>query len=183
MEDKKVVGKIKAIKTTIPAKTSKTKEELVNQFLGDPIGKAIKDSDLNPKEDYVDNIRHTSAARYTQESISKKLGGGMVANIAAIATTNLLGVAHEARNFKNDKRPILDKGRESAEDMYNNAVGSVIGSLPISGNSKKNTIRKLSTGNLLADGYNPTEKDVKVGLPKNMYFKDSKGNVNRNYKK
>lgn len=175
--------KIRADKSTIPVKGVKTKEELANQFLGDPMGKAQRDSDINPNEDPVDNIRHTSAARYTQESIASKLGGGMAANIAAIAATNLLGVAHEARNFRNDKRSLLDKGRESVEDMYNNAVGSVIGSLPVSNNSKKNTIRKLSSGNLLADGYNATKQDIKDGLPKNMYFKDARGDVNRKYNK
>lgn len=181
---KEEIGKkITAVKTKTPVDNVKSKEELVNRFLGNPMGQAEKDSDINPKEDPVDNIRHTSAARYTQESISKKLGGGMAVNIAAIAATNLLGVAHEARNFRNDKRSFLDKGRESAEDLYNNAVGSVIGALPINGNTKKSTIRKMSAGNLLADGYNATEQDIKDGLPKNMYNKDSKGNVNRGYKR
>jgi len=178
-----MADKIMATKTKMPVKQPKTKEALANEFLGDPMGKAQRDSDISKYSDPVDNIRHTSAARYTQESISKKLGGGMAANIAAIAATNLLGVAHEARNFRNDKRSFLDKGRESAEDMYNNAVGSIIGSLPVSSNTKKNTIRRLSSGNLLADGYNATEQDVKDGLPKNTYFKDSKGKVNRGYKR
>lgn len=182
-----MADKIMATKTKVPVKNKpinkgKSKEALVNEFLGDPMGKAQRDSDIDNYGDPVDNIRHTSAARYTQESISKKLGGGMAANIAAIAATNILGVAHEARNFRNDKRSFLDKGRESAEDMYNNAVGSVIGSLPVSSNAKKNTIRRLSTGNLLADGYNATKQDVKDGLSKNTYFKDSKGRVNRGYK-
>lgn len=169
------------IKKVVP-KPPKTKEEKINKFLGDPMGRAQKDAEVFDGEGPVDNVRHTSAARYTQESLSKKLGGGMVANIAAIGATNLFGLAHEARNFRKDSRPFAEKARESGEDMFNNAVGSVIGALPISGGSKKNLIRKLSTGNLLADGYVSNEKLVKKGLSSNLYFKDSKGEVNRGYK-
>lgn len=169
------------IKKVVP-KPPKTKEEKINKFLGDPMGKAQKDADINPDEDPVDNVRHTSAARYTEESLSKKLGGGMVANIAAIGATNLFGLAHEARNFRKDSRPFAEKARESGEDMFNNAVGSVIGALPVNGSYKKNLIRKLSTGNLLADGYVSNTEAVKKGLSSNVYFKDSKGKVNRSYK-
>lgn len=161
----------------------KTKEEKINDFLGDPMGKAADDADMYPTEEPVDNVRHTSAGRYTQEALSKKLGGGMAANIAAIGATNLFGLAHEVRNFKKDSRPFIDKARESGEDMFNNAVGSVIGSLPISGTSKRNFINKLSQGNLLADGYVSTKEGVKKGLSPNVYFKDHpKGKVNRSYK-
>jgi len=170
------------IKKVVP-KPPKTKEERINSFLGDPMGKAERDADIYPTEEPVDNVRHTSAGRYTQEALSKKLGGGMVANIAAIAATNLFGLAHEARNFRKDSRPFAVKARESGEDMYNNAVGSLIGAMPVSAGTKKGFIRNLSKGNLLADGYVSTQEGRKKGLSSNVYFKDSKGQVNRSYGK
>lgn len=179
---KKRMGK--NTQTAVKTFTPQTKEEKINDFLGDPMGRAADDADIYPTEEPVDNIRHTSAGRYTQEALSRKLGGSMAANIAAIGATNLFGLAHEARNFfkKDSSSSFIEKARESGEDMFNNAVGSVIGALPISGTSKKNFIRKLSQGNLLADGYVSNKEGVKKGLSSNVYFKDQKGKVNRSYK-
>ena len=156
-------------------------EGKVNKFLGDPKGKAVKDADISPDEDPVDNIRHTSAGRYTQEAISSRFGGGVTGTIAGLVGSNLMGAAHEIRAVKRDKRPLGVKLRESGEDMFNNAVGSLVGALPTSAKSKTQTIYKASFGNMLADGYVSTAKGRKSGLSDNLYFKDEKGIVKRKY--
>jgi hypothetical protein len=156
-------------------------EGKINKFLGDPKGKAVKDSDINPDENFIDNIRHASAGRYTQEAISSRFGGGVTGTIAGLVGSNLMGAAHEFRAIRKDKRPLGTKLRESGEDMFNNAAGSVVGSLPTSAKSKTQTIYKLSFGNILADGYVSTPKGKKAGLSDNLYFKDEKGIVNKKY--
>jgi hypothetical protein len=156
-------------------------EGKINKFLGDPKGKAVNDSDINPDENFVDNIRHASAGRYTQEAISSRFGGGVTGTIAGLIGSNLMGAAHEVRSLKEDKRPLGTKLRESGEDMFNNAVGSLVGALPTSAKSKTQTIYKSSFGNLLPDGYVSTPKGKKAGLSDNLYFKDEKGNINKKY--
>ena len=156
-------------------------EGKVNKFLGNPQKKALIDSDINPDEDRVDNIRHASAGRYTQEAISSRFGGGVTGTIAGLVGSNLMGAAHEVSMAKHDKRPLGVKLRESGEDMFNNAVGSLVGVLPTSAKSKTQTIYKASFGNMLADGYVSTPKGKKAGLSDNLYFKDEKGIVKRKY--
>lgn len=152
----------------------KTLESKVNAFLGDPQGKAVKDSDIFKNEEPVDNIRHTSAGRYTQESISRGLGSNPMSNIVGVIGSNLFGAAHEVKNIAKDKRPWKNKLMESGEDMINNSVGSVIGAIPIAPKTKTNIIRKLSFDNLLPDGYNSSPDEVKKGFSKEVYFKDNK---------
>jgi hypothetical protein len=156
-------------------------EGKVNKLLGDPKSKAVNDSDINPDENFVDNIRHASAGRYTQEAISSRFGGGVTGTIAGLIGSNLMGAAHEIRAVKRDKRPLGTKLRESGEDMFNNAVGSLVGALPTSAKSKTQTIYKASFGNLLPDGYVSTPKGKKSGLSDNLYYKDEKGNINKKY--
>jgi hypothetical protein len=59
--------------------------------------------------------------------------------------------------------------------MVNNAVGSVIGAMPISSKNKTNLIKKLSFDNLLPDGYSSSPDEVKKGFSKEVYFKDNRG--------
>ena len=155
-------------------------EGKINKFLGDPKGKAVKDADISPDENPVDNIRHTSAGRYTQEAISSRFGGGVTGTIAGLVGSNLMGAAHEVRALRKE-RSLGTNLRESGEDMFNNAVGSLIGALPTSAKSKTQTIYKASFGNMLADGYVSTPKGKKAGLSDNLYFKDEKGNINKKY--
>jgi len=143
-------------------KTS-TIESRVNSYLGDPKGKAEEMSDMNPNNDYIDNIRHAFAGRYTQESISKKLDGGVLGNIGGLIGSNAMGIGHELSNITKDTRSTGTVIRESAEDIFNNAVGSVIGASPFGTKKQKdNTIYKLSVGNLLPDGY---VSDAKIKKP------------------
>lgn len=151
-----------------------TLESKVDKFLGNVQKKSVNDSDLFKDEEPVDNIRHASAGRYTQEAISNKLGGGVFGNLTGIVTSNALGVAHEVKNIFNDERPWKVKLRESGEDIINNAAGSLIGALPVSAKTKTKTIKELSFKNKLPDGYQAEDGDVKKGFIADAYFKNEK---------
>lgn len=155
---------------------TKTLESRVDSFLGNVQEKASKDSDLFKDEEPVDNVRHAAAGRYTQESISRRLGNGPMAKVAGVVGSNLLGASHEVNNIVRDERPWKTKLRESGEDMFNNAVGSVIGALPgVDAKKKTSMIKKMSFDNLLPDGYSSSPDEVKKGFSKEVYFKDNKG--------
>jgi hypothetical protein len=157
-------------------------EKRIDNFLGKPQQRAMSMADISPNEDPVDNIRHSFAGRYTQDAIAKKLGNGPIANIAGLAGSNLMGAAHELSTIIKDDRSWLTKLRESGEDMVNNAVGSVIGAIPFMGEKAKDKMMyKMSYGNLLPDGYVSTEKSKKKRYSDNMYFKNKKGKVDREY--
>lgn len=160
--------------------SAKTIESSVNTYLGNPKDRAEAMADVNPQADYVDNVRHAFAGRYTQEAISKKLGGGALGTIGGLIGSNIMGVAHELSNITKDTRSIGTVVRESGEDIFNNAVGSVIGANPFSTEKNKdNTIYKLSTGNILPDGY---VSDAKVKKPgDDAYWRNKKGKITREY--
>jgi hypothetical protein len=93
-----------------------------------------------------------------------------------------MGAAHELSRLSKDKRDWSTKLRESGEDMFNNAVGSVIGALPyMDEKAKDDMMFKMSYGNLLPDGYVSTPEGVQKGLSSNIYFKNDRGQVKRNY--
>ena len=140
-------------KRTNRTKNHKTLESKVDAFLGGVNSKAVKDSYLSKGGKQIDNIRHASAGRYTQEAIYDKLPRGPLSKAIGVLGSNLLGVAHEAKGIVKDKRPWKTKLLESGEDMVNNAVGSVVGAMPISSKSKTNIIKKLSIDNILPNGY------------------------------
>lgn len=169
---------------TIKKKKPVTLESKIDAFLGGVQKKAVNDSDLLKDEEPIDNIRHASAGRYTQEAVSKKLGGGVLANITGIVTSNALGVAHEVKNIVKDKRPWGVKLRESGEDIVNNAFGSLIGAAPVNSRTKTKTIKEMSFKNRLPDGYQAEKGDVKKGFIPDAYFKNEKKkntSVNNNY--
>ena len=157
-------------------------EHRVDNFLGNPQKRAQSMADINPDEDPVDNIRHSFAGRYTQDAIAKKLGNGIVGNIAGLIGSNALGAAHEIGTLSNDKRDWSTKLREAGEDIFNNAVGSLVGAIPFMDEKAKDKMMyKMAYGNLLPDGYVSTEKGRKKGLSDNVYFKNKKGEIKRNY--
>jgi len=90
-------------------------EKDVDEYLGHPLDKAQKISDEMGGEFYdmeegdIDRIRHTMAAAYT----SNKVG---------VIGANLLGLAHEAI--------APNTPSEHKSDLINNAIGSVVGSIP-----------------------------------------------------
>ena len=151
-------------------------ESKVDKYLGNPTGKSYELSQrINPQET-IDALRHSGAGRYTQESIEKKMGGGVIAKIAGIVGSNALGIGHEVSSFSKDSRPFVSKLRESAEDTFNNFVGSIVGANPYaSAKSKDNTLISLVKNNVLPDGYVKDERSP--ATDQNVYFKDNKGNI------
>lgn len=151
-------------------------EKKVNKLLGNPMSKAqaaaVGESWYNPhtktwvQEDAVDNFRHPMAGRYTAEAISNKFPSWMkytgLPQTAGFVGANALGVAHEVLNPNRDPDySWWDTVKEAGEDIYNNAVGATVGSLPFSSDKKTQILRQLSSENKLPDGYGKG----------NMYFK------------
>ena len=159
----------------------------INTSLGDINYKARTFSE--DEEGSIDNIRHTSAGRYTAEAIQDKVKNipyaGKVLDylgadkIAGLIGSNALGLGHELKTIVKDDRPFIAKLQEMGEDTFNNFVGSVVGSLDIDDSKKDETIRYLSYKNLIPDGYVRTKKGEEEGLSENIYFKDEEGKVRR----
>jgi hypothetical protein len=137
-------------------------EDNLDSFLGGPIAKARKLSsqNLSPNEDPIDNLRHAAAGMYTTE----KYGS---------ITANALGAGYELYKLpQNVKHEGLGNALMStAEDLFNNYVGSQVGRLPVPTSYKEGILKGLSYNNLLPDG---------VSIPKgNMYFKKYGGEMNK----
>jgi len=157
-------------------------ENRIDNFLGNPQEKARSKSRIFFDEEPIDNLRHSFAGRYTQDAISKKLGNGIVGNAVGLIGSNTMGAAHELSGLFKDKRDWSTKLRESGEDMFNNAFGSIVGALPYMDSKAKDELMfKMAKGNLLPDGYVSTPKGIKKGLSKNVYFKNEKGKIERKY--
>jgi hypothetical protein len=159
----------------------------INTSLGDINYKARTFSE--DEEGSIDNIRHTSAGRYTAEAIQDKVKNipyaGKILDflgadkIAGLMGSNALGLGHELKTIVKDDRPFIAKLQEMGEDTFNNFVGSVIGSLDIDDSKKDEAIRYLSYNNLMPDGYVRTKEGEEEGLSENIYFKDEEGKVRR----
>jgi len=159
----------------------------INTSLGDINYKARTFSE--DEEGSIDNIRHTSAGRYTAEAIQDKVKNipyaGKILDflgadkIAGLMGSNALGLGHELKTIVKDDRPFIAKLQEMGEDTFNNFVGSVIGSLDIDDSKKDEAIRYLSYNNLMPDGYVRTKEGEEKGLSENIYFKDEEGKVRR----
>lgn len=151
-------------------------EGSVNKSLGNPMRKGINAGDVfgekwfNPKTkkweiEGRDNIRHSFSGRYTSEAIQDKLHNiPILSQLAGTIGSTALGVGHELSTLFNSKddRGWYDKIRESGEDAFNNTVGAVVGSLPISSETKTNTLGKLSNKNRLPDGVSGRANSVYV---------------------
>ena len=153
-------------------KQEKSLEEKLDDYLGNPQKKARYISEqarFIKNDDPYDNVRHASAGRYTAEAIRNKVEskigknpvGRTVGKAAGFVGANLLGAAHEGSvlisGYNKDKRPLSTKLRESAEDIYNNYVGSKIGLSDKPSKQKTKKILELSYKNQIPDGYG--EKD------------------------
>ena len=146
---------------------SKSIEEKVDDYLGNPQKKARARADEAKEDkgsDPIDNVRHANAGRYTAEAIrnkvESKLGknvvGKAVGKAAGFIGANVMGAAHEGSTLiseKKDTRPIYTKLKESAEDMYNNYVGSKIGLSDKSPAQKTRQILEMSRKKQMPDGY------------------------------
>jgi hypothetical protein len=167
----------------------KTLEQRLDDYLGNPQQKARDRADearFNKKDDPYDNVRHANAGRYTTEAIRNKVEskigknpvGKTIGKVAGFVGSNLLGAAHEGSVFisgyNKDKRPLSTKLRESAEDMYNNYVGSKIGLSDNPSKQKTKKILELSYKNQIPDGYG--EKDPFNNKVGDLYGKKNKKN-------
>ena len=178
-------------------------EDSISSYLGD-VNKKAQAFALNPDElQNIDNARHAAAGRYAAEGIQNKVKnlpyvGGLLDFIGAdkaagFIGSNTLGLGHELKTlFGNvDQRSFLTKATEMGEDLVNNSVGSIIGSLDLDDVKKDDLIKYLSNNNMLPDGYvrgftdretediileNQALNNQTNGLSENVYFKDEKGN-------
>jgi GH24 family phage-related lysozyme (muramidase) len=147
----------------------------VNQALGFPMEKArlASEAAAGPREDPVDNFRHSNAGRYTTEAIANYTGNiPYVSSALGFLGANALGLGHEAMTLLkgNDKRDLSDRLLESGEDMYNNFIGAKVGASDMTPEEKTNYLRYLSSTNQLADGV-VIPKNSKSKSVDNMYFK------------
>ena len=103
--------------------------------------------------DNIDALRHSGTAMY-----STSAQGPLLAPFK-IPYTNLLGLAHEAKGFvdtysnPNRKKTWTDFKqdlKETGSDLYNNFIGSTIGGLPISLDTKEKLLKKAHNNNLLS---------------------------------
>jgi hypothetical protein len=116
-------------------------ESKVEQLLDYPMLKANKKvEDYNKKHsgnfDKVDAVRHGAASMYTRKAISKKLGGGILGDVAGVVGSNILGAGHELSALNTDhgyKNGIIEAGK----DMANNFIGSVSSEKNLESNLKK----------------------------------------------
>jgi hypothetical protein len=150
-------------------------EKDVNEYLGYPMRKAFEETEaLAPEgEDPADNLRHGLAGMYTAEAIANKFPKVLqdytpIPKAVGFLGSNILGVGHELSALQN--RELEGLGTElmtSAEDLYNNFIGSGISALPfMTTQQKANLLREMSDKNLLPDGV----YDVNG---RNLYFKKS----------
>jgi hypothetical protein len=136
----------------IPVPPPKTFEEKVDDFLGNPQEKAMN---LNRRINN-DNLRHSAASMHTTESLGSTLGAAILAQG--------LGAAHEISSLpkriqdtKTDDVDYYDNIYhnviESGEDVFNNAMGSMVGMIPfIPTRAKESLLVYLSNNNMLPDG-------------------------------
>ena len=163
-------------------------EKMISDYLNNPGDKATDfsfsdevvglDEEGKPMLANIDNLRHASAGRYTAEELQNKVRGipyvgGIldatgVDKLVGFLGSNALGLGHEVATLIEDDRSFFDALSESGEDVFNNFVGSIVGSTDISSERKDNMLKFLSYNNLLPDGYVATDKN----FSDNVYFKD-----------
>jgi hypothetical protein len=136
-------------------------ERTVDVNLGYPQARAaqVAKDVTDPDSDPVDNIRHPFAGRYTAEAAynARKKNASWAPDwlnkAGAWVDANALGVGHEATTLFKDKRPWSTKLRESAEDIYNNAVGVNVGLSNKSEKEKDRILINKSRYNQIPDGF------------------------------
>lgn len=153
--------------TQVPPVQPKSFEGEVDKMLGYPQKKAFEKAGL------VDNERHGRASLYTQQELQKYLDP-----VSAAAAANILGAAHEVSHLperiKKSKSAsgVYHNIRETAEDMFNNAVGAGIGMIPfVPLESKESLLMYLSDNNMMPDGVSMSRGD--------MYWKKKTGGVKK----
>jgi len=145
----------------------KSLEDNIDDILSNPQKKALM---LN-RGINNDNLRHSGASMYTTESLGSTLGAAILAQG--------LGAAHEISNLpkriQNTKTDdvgyydnIYHNVIESGEDIFNNAVGSMVGMIPfVPTRAKESLLVYLSNNNMMPDGKSMPEGNKYV--PKKKY--------------
>ena len=129
----------------------------------------------------VDSHRHTSAGYQTSKAIENKVKNVPYVGkfldkvgadkLAGFVGSNLFGIGHEAMTLVRDPRPLKVKAKESYEDIYNNAVGSVIAASGKSEDDAMRTIFSLEKQGKLKQGQVETPSKQKTGgYPKMGYY-------------
>jgi hypothetical protein len=145
----------------------KSLEDNIDDILSNPQKKALM---LN-RGINNDNLRHSGASMHTTESLGSTLGAAILAQG--------LGAAHEISNLpkriQNTKTDdvgyydnIYHNVIESGEDIFNNAVGSMVGMIPfVPTRAKESLLVYLSNNNMMPDGKSMPEGNKYV--PKKKY--------------
>jgi hypothetical protein len=142
-------------------------EDKVDRYLGYPMTKARMAADPD-SGDSNDGYRHALASKLTAERIKENTGS----SIAGVIGANMLGAAHEIAVLP---KTIEGQGwyhglRSSAEDMFNNAVGSLVGVVPyMPSKAKESFLLGLTDRNMLPDGVSMAKGD--------MYLKKKNGGI------
>lgn len=181
------------------AQNEMTLEGRVNEWMGDPKGRAAKyaESLVGPEEDPVDNVRHSLAGAYTAQSIADKIKYSSpiqnplktaVANAAGFAAANVLGAGHEIKHLPqllssswsdSGLEGVYHALRMTGEDATNNFVGALVGTLrDLNGTDAAEVLTFLSNNNLLPDGVSVPSTAVKAGSPPHFYIK-GEGPINK----
>jgi len=166
-----------------PPEGAPTREQQVNDFIGNPKEKAFDYAESlvtsgSVDGDQPDNIRHALAGAYTAQNVSNMITGGYNPNIitniigdaAGVATANILGAGHEGKYLpraviegygKNGLRGVYDALRTTGEDVANNFVGSILGVLPnLKPGDAEEIITELSFSGILPDGMSDPEMNM-----------------------
>lgn len=153
----------------------KTFESKVNEWMGSPKNKAVKNVvsryDKGNTIDKQDAARHVTSSQYTTETLRNKmpfgLGNSLFGRGLAAAGTNLLGLGHEVKGAYNQYKkgkPVVNIIKESVEDLTNNFAGSVIGA---TGNSSMNKSKNKIVDKAI--NYLPDGKVDDKGKTNNRY--------------
>lgn len=163
-------------------------EDFINKnILDDAMGKASVSAaaTVGEDEDEIDNFRHPQAGRYAAEAIVNYFPEWAqytgIPQTAGLWGANAMGIGHELGTIFGDPRwfddtyldnkapGFLEKAKmilgESGEDIFNNAVGTGVGVLPMNSRDKTNTLLELSNQNMLPDGI------VRRNPSNNLYLK------------
>ena len=166
-----------------PPEGAPTREQQVNNFIGNPKEKAFDYAESlvtsgSVEGDQPDNIRHALAGTYTAQNISNMITGGynpntitnIIGDAAGLVTANILGAGHEAKHLpkalkegygKNGLRGVYDALRTTGEDVANNFVGSILGVLPnLKPGDAEEIITELSFSGILPDGMSDPEMNM-----------------------
>jgi hypothetical protein len=140
----------------------KYENQLMNQYINPVKNRALQRADkagINTgiHNGPLDAIRHASSAAAMSSVIPRWANFIPGVAVANVGLTNLAGIAHEVMSPNSMK--------EHGSDLYNNFVGSVIGVLPVSEETKHDLILKAYENGILSNIDNNMSVSQKSTLP------------------